>query len=104
MSNVIGPEKTKRIAAPGRLGRSLRLIQSETGIRRETASNYLKEEGLEVRGPGRLGHARPDSKPAIKTITDAWGNSIPALEVINHLGAAVVGGNPTASCDGSFIG
>jgi transposase len=73
MANVVGNEKREQILALGRLGWSLRRIEAETGIRRETASAYLKAAGLDVRSPGRWGRASP-SKPAKQTLTDppAW--------------------------------
>jgi lambda repressor-like predicted transcriptional regulator len=49
MSNVLSEEKKQQIVALGRLGWSLRRIQRETGIRRETISAYLKETGVQLR-------------------------------------------------------
>src|SRR5579859_6976313 len=46
MANVLKEEKKQQVIALGRLGWSLRRIQQETGIRRETASQYLKAAGL----------------------------------------------------------
>ncbi len=46
MSNVLSEEKKQQIIALGRLGWSLRRIQRETGIRRETISAYLKGTGV----------------------------------------------------------
>ena len=63
MSNVLTEEKRQQILALGRLGWSLRRIEQATGVRRETASSYLKAAGLTVRGRGRPS-ARP-AKPAI---------------------------------------
>ena len=63
MSNVLKEEKRQQVLALGRLGWSLRRIEEATGVRRETASSYLKAAGLTVRGRGRP-PARP-AKPAI---------------------------------------
>ena len=63
MSNVLKEEKRQQVLALGRLGWSLRQIEEATGVRRETASGYLKAAGLKVRGRGRP-PARP-AKPAI---------------------------------------
>jgi transposase len=63
MSNVLSEEKRQQILALGRLGWSLRRIEEATGVRRETASGYLKAAGLTVRGRGRP-RARP-ANPAI---------------------------------------
>ena len=60
MANVLGREKREQVLALGRLGWSLRRIQAETGVHRETASAYLKAAGIAIRGPGRWG--RPASK------------------------------------------
>jgi len=64
MSNVLGEDKKQSVLALGRLGWSLRRIEESTGVRRETASAYLRAAGLSVGGRGRrpLGRA---SKPAI---------------------------------------
>jgi len=80
MANVLELGKRQQILALGRLGWSLRRIEQETGIRRETVSRYLKQAGIEVRGRGRRG--RLDSKAAIKVITDSAGDSKPAIRVI----------------------
>lgn len=62
MANVLSNEKREQILALGRLGGSLRRIQAATGVRRETASAYLRAAGLTVRPPGRWG--RPPRNPA----------------------------------------
>jgi transposase len=62
MSNVLSEEKKQQVIALGRLGWSLRRIQRETGIRRETISTYLKEVGVELRTPrGRQLPPKPAS-------------------------------------------
>jgi transposase len=74
MSNVLSEEKKQQIIALGRLGWSLRRIERETEVRRETISAYLKEAGVDLRPPrGRQLPAKPaspsegvtpDSRPA----------------------------------------
>ena len=59
MSNVLNEEKKQQVIALGRLGWSLRRIEQQTGVRRETASAYLKAAGIAVRGPGRWGRGTP---------------------------------------------
>ena len=66
MSNVLSDDKRQQIIALGQLGWSLRRIEQATGVRRETASTYLKAAGLRVRPPG-WGRA----KPAIEVTTDS---------------------------------
>jgi hypothetical protein len=51
VSNVSSKEKKQLVLALGSLGWSLRRIQRETGIRRETISAYLKEAGVDLRLP-----------------------------------------------------
>src|SRR5271157_827684 len=68
MANVLNEEKKQQVLALGRLGWSLRRIQQETCIRRETASQYLKAAGIAVRLPG--GWGRRAAKPANEVITD----------------------------------
>ena len=70
MSNVLSNEKQQQVIALGRLGFSLRRIERETGVRRETASAYLKAGGVAVRGrgglvskPASLGGVSTDSSP-----------------------------------------
>jgi len=80
VSNVLNEEQKQQVIALGRLGWSLRRIQRETGIRRETISAYLKEAGVQLRPPrGRQLPAKPASSPAGVT-TDAE-LSKPASEV-----------------------
>ncbi|HEX6729938.1 MAG TPA: IS21 family transposase [Pyrinomonadaceae bacterium] len=75
MSNVLSDDKRQQIIALGRLGWSLRRIEQAIGVRRETASGYLRDAGISVRQPGNRGRA---AKPAIEVFTD----SDPANRVI----------------------
>ena len=79
MANVLDVEKRQQILALGRLGWSLRRIEQETGVRRETVSRYLKAAGVGVREAGRWGH--PPPKAAIEVITDPADSKV-AIEVI----------------------
>jgi hypothetical protein len=63
MSNVLSDEKKQQVIALGKLGSSLRRIEQATGVRRETASIYLKTAGVKVCLPG-WGRRAP-AKPAI---------------------------------------
>jgi transposase len=54
MGNVLSEEKQQQVLALGRLGWSLRRIEDSTGVRRETASSYLKDAGIPVRGPRQV--------------------------------------------------
>lgn len=86
VSNVLSEEKKQQVIALGRLGWTLRRIQRETKVRRETAATYLRAAGIEIRSPGRWGRP-PTSKPAIEVITDP-GPPKPAneAEVITDFG------------------
>ena len=68
MANVLKDEKKQQIIALGRLGWPLRRIEQETGVRRETASAYLKAAGVGVRPPGAWGRRAP-AKPANEVTT-----------------------------------
>jgi transposase len=68
MSNVLSADKRQQVIALGRLGWSLRRIEEATGVRRETASAYLKAAGIALRPPRRWG--RPP-KPANEVSTDS---------------------------------
>jgi transposase len=69
VSNVLNEEKKKQVIALGQLGWSLRQIQKHTGVRRETAGEYLKAAGVGVRPPGSWGKKAP-AKPANEVTTD----------------------------------
>ena len=77
MSNVLNDQKRQQILALGRLGWTLRRIEQETGVRRETAGNYLRAAGIVVRPAG--GWGRRPAKPANEVSTDL-GQSKPANE------------------------
>jgi transposase len=68
MSNVLSEAKRQQVIALGRLGWPLRRIEQETGVRRETASAYLKVAGVGVRPPGGWGRRVP-AKPANEVTT-----------------------------------
>ena len=99
MGNVLEKAKQEQVIALGRLGWSLRRIEQATGVRRETASGYLRSVGIALRAPGGWGRKAPpkpaalatagsgDSKSAIEVTTGSGGpqpddDSKPANEVI----------------------
>jgi len=77
MSNVLNAAKREQVIALGRLGWPLRRIEEASGVRRETASRYLRAGGVAIRGPGRWGHG---PNPAKETSTDS-GAANPASAV-----------------------
>src|SRR5271168_2292009 len=99
MSHVLSREKREQVIALGRLGWSLRRIEQATGVRRETAGDYLRGAGIALRRPGGWGRNSP-SKAAIDPITDsAGGNSKAAIEVITGFLARKPGCGPASSCE-----
>jgi hypothetical protein len=66
--NVLSETKRQQVIALGQLGWSLRRIEQETGVRRETAGCYLKVAGIAV---ARLGgwKRNPGAKPAREVTT-----------------------------------
>ncbi len=62
MANVLSEDKKQQVIALGRLGWSLRRIERETGIRRETAGEYLRAAGVAVR-PGAGEESRRQNRP-----------------------------------------
>jgi transposase len=63
VSNVLNEQQKQQVIALGRLGWSLRRIERESGVRRETISAYLKEAGVARRPPrGRRIRAKPASQ------------------------------------------
>ncbi len=80
MSNVLDHDKRHQVLALGRLGWSLRRIQEATGVRRETASVYLKAAAIAVRDCGGRPRVWPPPKPATtpEVSTDVEGTN-PAM-------------------------
>src|SRR6516164_627302 len=72
MSNVLSEEKKQQVIALGKLGWSLRKIERETGVRRETAGAYLRAVGIGVRIPRAWGRGAP-AKPANEVTPDFVG-------------------------------
>jgi len=68
--NVLSESKRQQVIALGQLGWPLRRIEQEIGVRRETASAYLKAAGVPVRDARRR-QLRP--KPASEVSTDSGG-------------------------------
>jgi hypothetical protein len=87
MGNVLSREKREQVVALGRLGWSLRRIEEATGVRRETAGEYLRYAGIPLRSPGRWGHHGP-AKAAIEVTTDSDQGSTPkpAIRVTTDCG------------------
>ena len=99
MSHVLSREKREQVIALGRLGWSLRRIEQATGVRRETAGDYLRGAGIALRRPGGWGRHSP-SKAAIDPITDSeGGDSKAAIEVITGFLAGKPGCGPASSCE-----
>jgi transposase len=68
MGNVLSKHKREQVIALGRLGWPLRRIEQATGVRRETAGDYLRSAGIMVRPPGTWG-PKSLSKAATLVIT-----------------------------------
>ena len=106
VSNVLSDEKKKQVIALGQLGWPLRRIEKATGVRRETATGYLKAAGIAVRPPGGWGRL-PPTKPANNPTTDPESDSKPANEVTTDSKAisGLPGGDiaaspgPSSACD-----
>jgi len=67
MTNILGDDRKRQVLALGRLGWPLRRIEQATGVRRETASAYLKAAGITIRAAR---HRRPPPNPASPVSTD----------------------------------
>ena len=90
MSNVLSIEKREQVVALERLGWALRRIEAATGVRRETASGYLKAAGIAVRPPG--GWGRGAAKPANEVTTDPEAGN-PALAELSIPADSAVSGS-----------
>ena len=77
MGNVLSNDKKQQVIALGKLGWSLRRIEEATGVRRETASAYLKTAGVVVCLPG-WGRRAP-AKPTMQVTPDSGAK--PAIQV-----------------------
>ncbi len=100
MGNVLSEAKRQQVIALGRLGWSLRRIEQETGVRRETAGGYLKAAGIAIARPGGW-KRKPGSKPATRVTTDSSTEILflnlqteaklakPAMEVTTDLGSPI---------------
>jgi transposase len=79
--NVLSEDKYNQVIALGRLRWSLREIESSTGVRRETASAYLKAAGIPVRPPRARqppATAKPASREGVSTDSGGERTSKPA--------------------------
>src|SRR5215469_15160684 len=94
MSNVLSEQAKQQVIALGRLGWSLRRIQQETGVRRETASVYLKAAGIQVPPPGR--RKQQPAKPAISVTTGSAAEQAPPDSNTNPENLPDKGKPPTA--------
>src|SRR6202789_429221 len=74
MGNVLSKDKREQVLALGRLGWPLRRIEQTTGVRRETAGDYLRSAGIVVRSPGTWG-PKSLSKAATSMTTGSVGPS-----------------------------
>ena len=92
-------EKQKQVIALGQLGWTLRRIEKETGIRRETAAGYLRAAGVTVRPPGRWGRLPlATSKPANEVTTDSAAKPANGgIEVTTDSGPPQPSRSPSAS-------
>jgi transposase len=95
MANVLSDEKRQQVVALGRLNWSLRRIERETGVRRETVGVYLRAAGIAVRARGR-----PGAKPAISVLTDS--EAKPAISVLTDSEAIEPSRAPSASACGPY--
>src|SRR5579864_6715104 len=96
MSNVLSEDKQQQVIALGRLGWSLRRIERETGVRRETAGGYLRAAGIAVRSPGAWGRSAA-AKPAKEVTTGS--EAKPAIGVTT--GSEPVPPSPSAAVGSS---
>jgi transposase len=71
MGHVLGTQRQQQVLALGRLGWPLRRIERETGVRRETVSDYLKAAGIPVRGRGRPGEGKGKAAISEEVSTDS---------------------------------
>lgn len=81
MANVLKPEEQEQVRALGRLGWSLRRIQSATGVHRGTVRSYLLAAGIRIRGERSRRLGPEDPKPTSQVTADSGVASSPASQV-----------------------
>src|SRR5512147_1257093 len=81
MSNVLSTDKQQQVVGLGRLGCTLRRIERETGVRRETVSGYLKAAGVVVRGRGGRAGGSPAEPATLDGVSTETETSKPATSV-----------------------
>jgi transposase len=106
---VLSEEKKQQVLVLGRLGWSLRRIEEATGVRRETASGYVKAAGIAMRGPGGWGRAPAKvakvaerAKPAIGVATGFEGEKageLPADPAVSPSEPAPNRSASTSTCE-----
>src|SRR5271166_1325000 len=96
MSNVLIEHKRQQVLALGRLGWPLRRIEQETGVRRETASAYLKAAGIAIRPPRNWGKHGPGSKAAngASEVSPDFGGDFAASEATSEAAPAQASSPP----------
>src|SRR5688500_5943319 len=89
MANVLSDEKKQQILALGRLGWSLRKIEAATGIRRETASAYLRAASIAIRAPRQVAlSAKPATAGGVST--DSEPTQAASTEVVSSSSTAAM--------------
>ena len=78
MSNVLSDDKRNQVLVLGGLGWSLRCIEERTGVRRETASAYLRAAGIAVRSRGGRPREWPPKPATTEGVSTDPGPSKPA--------------------------
>jgi transposase len=82
MANVLSQDRRQQVVALGRLGWSLRRIEAETGVRRETASGYLRAAGVAVRSAGGSPRVWPPKPATSVGVSTDPGEAKPATSVM----------------------
>ncbi len=98
--NVLSESKRQQVIALGQLGWPLRRIEQEIGVRRETASAYLKAAGVPVRDAR---HRQLRAKPASEVSTDSR-QSKPASPAEVSTDPVVAPAPPATAAPGSSAG
>ena len=78
MGNVLSDDKKNQVVTLGGLGWSLRHIEEKTGVRRETASAYLRAAGIAVRSRGGRPREWPPKPATTSGVSTDPGPSKPA--------------------------
>ena len=99
MANVLSQEKQQKVLVLVGRGWSLRRIQEATGVRRETASAYLRAAGIEIRAPRTRRPPKAASEVSTGFCRDLSGQDETSVSTDPAEAASEVSADPTPASE-----